>query len=137
MRHVRYLTPIAVAVVSICTVGCAHGGSLESDEFAPIAIQVGREEIHVLPSDDSVTVVINVQDDAAQPQVFYATYEGGLKYPATDARGVAPGTVASKKIPWHPQGLVIGPSRLIQVNRGDIVVVRYPTDYLPGGWLRR
>ena len=69
MRHVRYLTPIAVAVVSICTVGCAHGGSLESDEFAPIAIQVGREEIHVLPSDDSVTVVINVQDDAAQPQV--------------------------------------------------------------------
>ncbi len=137
MKHVNHLTLLAVALVPVCIAGCAYGGAEPVDEFAPLALHVGREEISVVPSNDSITVVINVQDDAAQPQVFYATYEGGLRYMATDANGVAPGTVASKKIPWHPRGLAIGPSRIIHVDKGDIVLVRYPTDYGRGGWLRR
>ena len=137
MKHVHHLTLLAVAVVPICIAGCTHGGTEQIDEFAPVAVQVGREEIDVIPSNDSVTVVLNVQDDAAQPLVLYATYANGLKYRATDAHGVAPGKVASKRIPWHPHGLAIGPSRTFQVNKGDIVVVRYPTDYMVGGWLRR
>jgi hypothetical protein len=100
-------------------------------------VKFGRDSIQVAHVDDSVTIVLYVQTDASGPITLYAQYGDGGRYLATDAKGVAPGKYGVTRIPWRSRGLTIGRSRQLQVESGDILAIRYPTDYGPGGWLAR
>lgn len=100
-------------------------------------VTVGRDSIQVEHVNDSITIVLFVQTDASGPLTLYAEYGNGSRFLATEARGVAPGKYGVTRIPWRPQALTIGRSRQLRVESGDILAIRYPTDYGPGGWLAR
>ncbi len=124
--------------VAVCmALSGAATGTTAQDLAGMTWVKFGRDSVQVAHVNDSVTVVLYVQPDASGPLTLYAQYSDGGRFLATEARGVAPGKYGVTRIPWRPQGLTIGRSRQLQVESGDILAIRYPTDYGPGGWLAR
>lgn len=102
-----------------------------------VEVTIAGKTLTVPAFDDSVTVVLYVDIETPQPVTLWAHYRGEARYRATDALGVPPGDVGVRLIPWHPWPVTIGRSREIELAGGDVVLIRYPTDYGPGGWLSR
>jgi len=131
------VTRILQSVAVFVALSGAATGTSAQDLVGMTWVKFGRDSVQVAHVDDSVTVVLYVQTDASGPLTLYAQYSDGGRFLATEARGVAPGKFGVTRIPWRPRGLTIGRSRQIQVEGGDILAIRYPTDYGPGGWLAR
>ena len=131
------VTRVLQSVAVFATLSGAGMEAAAQDLVGMTWVKFGRDSVQVEHVNDSVTVVLFVQTDAEGPIVLYAEYIDGGRFLATEARGVAPGKYGVKRIPWRPRGLTIGRSRVLQVESGDILAIRFPTDYGPGGWLGR
>ena len=127
---------IALSVTLVPTLGAAQD-SIIGGLDGPTWVKFGRDSVAVEHVDDSVTIVVYAQSDAPGPVNLNAQYSDGTWFFATAPRGVAPGQFGIMRIPWRPRALTIGRSRQLQLESGDIVLIRYPTDYGAGGWLAR
>lgn len=116
---------------------CARTDTEPIENAAPLApdtVTVGRghHEVTVRRTEDSVTVVM-IAERGRGRTVVNATYDSGPTYRIW----VSLRDITVTHIPWHTGGLRFGGSEAIQVDRGDVLAIRFPEDLQEAGLLSR
>jgi hypothetical protein len=129
----RVLICAAVPLVLLIT-ACSYWSTPVIQPLQPDTVTVARayHSVTVARIEDSVTVVV-IAERGLGVDNMHATYESGPMYQIWVTRGQT--TVTS--IPWHPGGLSFNRSEQVQVEPGDVLVLRYPEDLTGAGLLSR